>query len=127
MHIGLYFPRFLIYQGKKSVNAALEYQEKIIGSTIHFVTNETDLGPPISQIAFGTDSKKDLDYHTDLMFKASAISLYTSIKKILNSKNKLRKSKVINLEGIDMILNPYFDFPEIFNSKKFWYEIKYFK
>ena len=120
-------PSFPYLPGKKSVNAALEYQEKIIGSTIHFVTNETDLGPPISQIAFGTDSKKDLDYHTDLMFKASAISLYTSIKKILNSKNKLRKSKVINLEGIDMILNPYFDFPEIFNSKKFWYEIKYFK
>ncbi len=120
-------PSFACYFGKQSINAALEYNEKIIGSTIHFVTNDADLGPPISQIAFGTNNEKDLDYHTDLMFRASSIALYTSIKKFLNSKNKLQKSRIINLTGVDMILNPYFDFPEIFNSDKFWKEIKNFK
>ena len=120
-------PSFPGYIGKQSINAALEYQEKLIGSTIHHVTNETDLGPPICQIAFGSDSQKDLAFHTDLMFKASSIALYTSIRIILNKKNKLRSGKSINLEGIDMVLNPYLDFPEIFNSNKFWQKIKHSK
>ncbi len=117
-------PSFPYHIGQQSIIEALKYQEKIIGSTVHYVTNDCDLGPPISQIAFGTDPQKDLAYTTDLMFKASSIALYTSIRKILNSKNKLKNSKVINLAGFDMIINPYFDFPEIFNSEKFWKEIK---
>ena len=120
-------PSFAGKIGNNSIKSALEYKEKIIGSTIHFVSNDLDMGEPITQIVFGVNNDEDLKYHTNLMFKASSIALYTSLKKLLKEENNLKSSHTFKLGNVDMLISPFYKSPDLFNKKEFWEDIKYSK
>ena len=93
-------PSFSGKIGNKSIEDALDYGEKIIGSTIHYVSNDLDMGEPITQIAFGVNKEKDLEYHTDLMFKACSVALYISINKLIKRDLNIRTNNSFKLENV---------------------------
>lgn len=117
-------PSFSGLIGKKTVNQALIYGEKIIGPTIHYVSKKVDSGAAIVQAAFNVNDSRNLDYHMDIMFKACAICLYIAIKKIISNCSELKESKVLTLFNKNILISPYLDLPSIVHEKSFWQKIK---
>ena len=110
--------------GEQSIKAALEYKEKIIGSTVHYVSKEVDKGEPIAQVAFSVHENKELDFHREAMFRGCSIALFISLKKLLSEKSNYCNNGIIKIKNIDYMLNPYSEIPAILKNEDFWGEIK---
>ena len=117
-------PSFSGLIGEQSIKAALEYKEKIIGSTVHYVSKEVDKGEPIAQVAFSVHENKELDFHREAMFRGCSIALFISLKKLLSEKSNYCNNGIIKIKNIDYMLNPYSEIPAILKNEDFWGEIK---
>ena len=116
-------PSFSGLIGVNTIKAALDYKEKIIGATVHHLSEKLDEGRPIVQIAFSVRENETIEFHTDIMFKASAIALFIAIEKI-TSKNIFKESMAMSLFNTEFLISPFCNLPAIIKDDYFWEKIK---
>ena len=80
----------------------MEYKEKIIGATVHHLSNEVDKGEPIAQVAFSVNKNKELDFHKDAIPSPYPHSNIDSDEFIFYSEGKFMSRSGIRDESITL-------------------------
>jgi phosphoribosylglycinamide formyltransferase-1 len=116
-------PAFHGLIGDKTVKKSIDYGSKIIGTTVHYVTLELDLGTPVVQSALSINSEDQFNDIMNIIFRLGCISLYTAYCIKCLSK-KITRDKIIKFDIWQSIISPGIKLPLLFNDKNFWSKIK---
>ena len=116
-------PSFSGLIGKETVKKCINYGSKIIGVTVHEVTSELDLGPPIVQCAFSINSNDKFNDIMNIVFRLGCVSLYTAYCIKCLSK-KIMRDNLVTFDHRRSIISPGLKLPLLFNDEKFWSKIK---
>ncbi|WP_080963193.1 formyltransferase family protein [Pseudomonas fluorescens] len=119
LHYSL-LPAFPGSIGATPVQAALNYGSRLIGATVHVVTETVDAGQPQVQIALPVTHKDALEDAMDLVFRAGCIALLTALRIIdkPNAVSSIGGQIVINSRVA--LLSPFTPPPEELSNSDFW-------
>lgn len=65
--------------GSKSLRAALDFDAKWTGATVHHVTSQLDMGKPVCQAVLPVIDGRPFDKTMDLVFRAGCLALLVSL------------------------------------------------
>lgn len=123
-------PAFAGLIGEKTVIAALDYGQKIIGATTHLVTEVVDGGPPLAQVAFGVSHEDARAKVMDAMFRAGCISLFNALQVMPGNpgappdRSPTPPPNVTQQCGLLMLANPCYELPESLLKDEFWDRVR---
>jgi len=123
LHYSL-LPAFAGSIGTKPVRDALEHGVRLIGATVHSVTEIVDDGMPQAQVAFPVFRADNTEETMNLVFRAGCFVLLTALK------NSDGKNSLDNIGGHIIIgnrpalINPFIDYPKDLSDECFWNSLK---
>lgn len=123
LHYSL-LPAFSGSIGVTPVQNALNYGSRLIGATVHSVTEVVDGGLPQVQIAVPIKRKDLIEDAMDLTFRAGCFALLTALKIAEQPDLALSEAGSVVIKNRLGLINPYSEYPEELNNENFWRALK---
>lgn len=122
LHYSL-LPSFSGLIGEKPVQEALKYGSRIIGVTVHKVTEIVDGGHPQVQAAIPINREDTSEEVMNTIFRAGCISLLVALRILENPNLRALPGGHALIKKRVVLINPLLEYPEELNDDHFWNEI----
>ena len=114
LHYSL-LPSFAKTTAIKTLKNALDYGCKIIGSTVHRLTEDVDMGAPVAQTSFAVAHNGSFELTMRQMFTSGCISLgnaiisYGATSKSFNANQNSREFNTSVIENVNYLASPHYN------------------
>jgi len=119
LHYSL-LPAFAGSIGVKPVSDALKFGVRLIGATVHTVTEIVDGGPPEVQVVLPVDRVDTVEYAMDISFRAGCYALLTALRIVDQPNLSFQIGGYIKIDDRPALINPIVEYPLELNEEVFW-------
>lgn len=116
LHYSL-LPAFAGEIGDKPVSMAMRYGARILGTTVHEVSEEVDMGRPIAQAAFPISESDFLETVMEVQFRLGCLMLLDCIQSPNRSYAKTAAHEIL---GRPVIFSSIYTLPKLLLEESFW-------
>lgn len=106
--------------GTRPVQDALSYGNRLIGVTVHEVTETLDGGKPLVQVALPVMIDDETDEVMNFVFRAGCFALLTAIFSHQKSSLLIEDAACINISSRPVLINPAINYPLELFDELFW-------